>query len=85
MLHIVSHLPQQNSPFALILPTLTRADAVVLLGDGLYWDIDPKQATLYAIDQHRSTRGLDPKPGVQYIDEAQLVELSTIHFPAATW
>jgi sulfur relay protein TusB/DsrH len=87
MLHIIPQSLYKNPP-QLSAPMISEADAVLLMGDGLYNSTHPMMMTLknlFAIDEDRVTRGLHKQTHIQYISYAEMVTLTEHQNPIVTW
>ncbi len=93
ILHTVSKSPFSNQAWQECLYCANSGDSILLLEDGVYAAMPGSQSDsidnlhLYAIDVDVNARGLQDKliPGVEIVDYARFVELTTTHKSVVSW
>lgn len=89
MLHIITTSPFQNPALDECLGIAGQADALLLLGEGVYATAhaDPRLAhrPVHVLLEHAEARGLPRVAWAHYIDYEGMVELTEQHHPIQTW
>ena len=93
ILHTVSKSPFSNQAWQECLYCVNPGDSILLLEDGVYAALQGSKMEssdhthLYAIDVDVNARGLQNKliAGVEIVDYARFVELSTTHQSVVSW
>lgn len=89
MLHILTNPPSTTSPEQVIIQAAAD-DAILLMCDGVYWtdktlNLETLACPIYAIEEHRQTRGLTQHQRVNYIGIDEMVDLTVAHQPIISW